>query len=158
VAALKVSHPVANYDRRSLGQLFGQLEQLMEDALGIKARPHHALCMQRDICSPQPSWLSLAATSSKMSISERAASLTKHSKPRRALLYEQAFPPKPFPKIPAKLLRNFSPRGPLYAIAATVHDVRRARDLKKFDLLAPEFRKQVHFAQQAAATRRSLPA
>lgn len=56
---------------------------------------------------------------------------------------EQAFPPKPFPKIPAKLLRNFSPRGPLHIIAATIHDVRRARDLKKFDLLAPEFRKQV---------------
>ena len=59
----------------------------------------------------------------------------------------QAFPPKPFPKIPAKLLRNFSARGPLYAVAATIHDVRRARDLKKFDLLAPEFRKQVCFRQ-----------
>ena len=55
----------------------------------------------------------------------------------------QAFPPKPFPKVPAKLLRNFAPRGPLYTIAATIADVRRARDLKKFDLLAPEFRRQV---------------
>ena len=45
VAALKVSHPTANYDRRSLGQLFGQLEQLMEDALGIKVRPQYSLCM-----------------------------------------------------------------------------------------------------------------
>lgn len=38
VAALQVTHPAASYDRRSLGQLFGQLEQLMEDALGVKAR------------------------------------------------------------------------------------------------------------------------
>lgn len=42
VAALAASHPGANYDRRSLGQLFGQLEQLMEDALGIKVS-HQAL-------------------------------------------------------------------------------------------------------------------
>ena len=38
VAALAVSHPGAHYDRRNLGQLYGQLEQLMEDALGVQVR------------------------------------------------------------------------------------------------------------------------
>ena len=59
-----------------------------------------------------------------------------------ALPMSQAFPPKPFPKIPTKLLRDLSPSGPLFVVAAAVHDVRRARDMKKFDLLAPGFRKQ----------------
>lgn len=61
----------------------------------------------------------------------------------------QAFPPKPFPKIPTKLLRDLSPKGPLFTVAAAVHDVRRTRDIKKFDLLAPGFRKQ---ARQKWAT------
>ncbi len=62
--ALKLSHPIANYDRRSLGQLFGQLEQLMEDALGIKARPHHALCMH---LTPWLFWLYLTPASNRAS-------------------------------------------------------------------------------------------
>ena len=61
----------------------------------------------------------------------------------KSLTSTQAFPPKPFPKIPTKLLRDFSAKGPLYVVAATVHDVRRTRDIKKFDLLAPGLRKQV---------------
>ena len=46
VAALSVTHPGANYDRRGLGQLFGQLAQLMEDALGIKVGPYDNLINQ----------------------------------------------------------------------------------------------------------------
>ena len=55
MAALTVTHPAANHDRRSLGQLFGQLEQLMEDALGVKARPISAACVTQDCMFTQGS-------------------------------------------------------------------------------------------------------
>ena len=71
---------------------------------------------------------------------------------KRALsCFPQAYPPKPFPKLPTKLLRDFSPKGPLYTVAATVHDVRRSRDLKKFDLLAAGFRKQARHLNPPAS-------
>ena len=39
VEQLREELPQAGYDRRSLGQLIGQLMQFQEDALGINVRP-----------------------------------------------------------------------------------------------------------------------
>ena len=59
VEQLREELPQAGYDRRSLGQLIGQLMQFQEDALGINVRPDpglehpahacHLLLLQADI-------------------------------------------------------------------------------------------------------------
>ncbi len=40
VEQLREELPQASYDRRSLGQLIGQLMQFQEDALGVNVRSH----------------------------------------------------------------------------------------------------------------------
>ncbi|GIL62401.1 hypothetical protein Vafri_16623, partial [Volvox africanus] len=46
------------------------------------------------------------------------------------------------PKLPASLLRDFSPRGALYVIAAKCDDIMAARDLRRIDWPNPAKRKE----------------
>ncbi len=55
----------------------------------------------------------------------------------------QAFPPKPFPKLPTPLFRDMRPRGGLFHIAATCMRQQEARGLKKLDFASPANRKLV---------------
>ena len=52
-------------------------------------------------------------------------------------------PPRPFPKIPAKLLRDFSQYGSVFSIAAKCAEITRQRGLKKVDWQNPAKRKEV---------------
>ena len=55
----------------------------------------------------------------------------------------QSIPPRPFPKIPAKLLRDSSPYGALYSIASKCYEITKQRGLKKIDFANPAKRKEV---------------
>lgn len=55
----------------------------------------------------------------------------------------QSIPPRPFPKIPAKLLRDSSPYGALYSIAVKCYEITKQRGLKKIDFANPAKRKEV---------------
>ena len=55
----------------------------------------------------------------------------------------QSIPPRAFPKIPAKLLRDSSPYGALYSIAAKCYEVTKQRSLKRIDFANPAKRKEV---------------
>jgi hypothetical protein len=59
------------------------------------------------------------------------------------VLLLQALPPRPFPKIPAKLFRDYSPYGALYSIAAKCHEITRQRNVKRIDFRDPAKRKEV---------------
>ncbi len=47
------------------------------------------------------------------------------------------------PKIPAQLLRDFTPKGPLYCIASKCDDIMAARDLRRIEWANPNKRKEV---------------
>ena len=55
----------------------------------------------------------------------------------------QALPPRPCPKIPAKLLQDVSPNGPVFAVAKKCEEIRRSKNLKKVDFANPARRKEV---------------
>ena len=55
----------------------------------------------------------------------------------------QSLPPRPFPKIPAQLLRDFSQYGSVFSIAAKCAEVTRQRGAKKVDWQNPAKRKEV---------------
>lgn len=54
----------------------------------------------------------------------------------------QSIPPRLFPKIPAKLLRDSSPYGALYSIAIKCYEITKQRSLKKIDFANPAKRKE----------------
>ncbi len=54
----------------------------------------------------------------------------------------QSIPPRLFPKIPAKLLRDSSPYGALYSIAVKCYEITKQRGLKKIDFANPAKRKE----------------
>ena len=54
----------------------------------------------------------------------------------------QSIPPRLFPKIPAKLLRDSSPYGALYSIAVKCYEITKQRNLKKIDFANPAKRKE----------------
>ena len=56
---------------------------------------------------------------------------------------DQAFPPKPFPKLPAALFRDLRPRGALFHIAAACLRQQETHRLKKLDFASPANRKLV---------------
>ncbi len=55
----------------------------------------------------------------------------------------QALPPKPFPKLPVKLLEDVSPDGPLHLIATHCHSIVKQRNTKRVDFANPGRRKEV---------------
>ena len=61
----------------------------------------------------------------------------------KTLCHAQSLPPRPFPKIPAKLLRDFSQYGSVFSIASKVHELCRARQIKRIDWSSPAKRKEV---------------
>ena len=67
----------------------------------------------------------------------------------------QSIPPRPFPKIPAKLLRDSSPYGALYSIAVKCYEITKQRGLKKIDFANPAKRKEV--SCHTAVISRSIP-
>lgn len=64
----------------------------------------------------------------------------------------QAFPPKPFPKLPATLFRDLRPRGGLFHIAATCLRQQQAHQLKKLDFASPANRKLVTSGPRSSLT------
>jgi len=57
-------------------------------------------------------------------------------------LWLQALPPKPFPKLPVKLLEDVSPDGPLHLIATHCHSIVKQRNTKRVDFANPGRRKE----------------
>ena len=55
----------------------------------------------------------------------------------------QALPPRPCPKIPGKLLQDFSARGAVFVIAKKCEEIRRSKNLKRIDFANPARRKEV---------------
>ncbi|CAL8469788.1 g9330 [Coccomyxa elongata] len=53
-----------------------------------------------------------------------------------------ALPPKPHPKIPAKLFRDYSPYGSLYSIAVKCHELMQQRGIKRLDFQSVARRKE----------------
>lgn len=62
---------------------------------------------------------------------------------------------KTMPKLPAKLLRNYAPDGPLYTIASECGKLMKAKGLKRVDWQSPSTRKEVG-AGAAGGPHRSL--
>lgn len=56
---------------------------------------------------------------------------------------------KPFTRLPAHLLHDASPDGPLAIIAAACGEHMKAKALKRIDWLAPNLRKEVRLAAAA---------
>ena len=57
----------------------------------------------------------------------------------------QALPPKPHPKLDVKLLRDYSPKGPVYEVARKCEQARKALKgpVKRIDFSNPARRKEV---------------
>jgi hypothetical protein len=55
----------------------------------------------------------------------------------------QANPPRPFPKIPAKLLQDFSPRGALYVMGRLLHEWLASKNMKNLTM-SIVYRKEVN--------------
>lgn len=99
--------------------MVAQLLQFMEDALGVNVRA--------------------LAKASLLLVYGTVWSSTRH------MLGLQALPPKPFPKLPVKLLEDVSPDGPLHLIASHCHSITKSRGLKRVDFANPGRRKEVRF-------------
>ncbi|KAK9813885.1 hypothetical protein WJX73_003291 [Symbiochloris irregularis] len=54
----------------------------------------------------------------------------------------KALPPRPCPKIPAKLLQDLSASGAVFTVAKKCEEIRRSRNLKKVDFANPARRKE----------------
>lgn len=57
-------------------------------------------------------------------------------------LGKEAGAPKPFPKLPAKLFRDFSPNGAIYCVAKKIHGICRSRGMQRIEFLNPALKKQ----------------
>ena len=75
----------------------------------------------------------------------------------------QALPPRPHPKLDVKLLRDYSPKGPVYEVARKCEQARRALKgpVKRIDFSNPARRKEVRLlllhADHAAKSLRPAP-
>ena len=59
--------------------------------------------------------------------------------------HAQALPPRPHPKLDVKLLRDFSPKGPVYETAVKCEQARKLLKgpVKRIDFVNPARRKEV---------------
>ena len=64
----------------------------------------------------------------------------------------QALPPRPHPKIPAKLFRDYSSYGSLYSIAVKCHELMRQRGIKRLDFQNVARRKEVSICSRFCPT------
>ena len=124
---LQEQFPAAKFDRKSLGQLVGQIRQLQEDALGVKV----CVLSKPDLC--------FCCVSFGLHFPQRHGSCP-------AL---QSLPPRPFPKIPSKLFQDLSLKGSLWLIVSKCHEAMGARALKRVDFTNP-----LHRSQASALTQR----
>ena len=139
VQRLRDDVPWAKYDRRSVALLLAQLTQFMEDALGINVR-----CMPHTIPSQEPMQEHTCDPACSMRYLTQEGDEVHMQHPDDTCGgWAQSLPPRPFPKIPAKLLRDFSQYGSVFSIAAKCAEITRQRGLKKVDWQNPAKRKEV---------------
>lgn len=130
IEQLREELPQAGYDRRTLGMLIGQLMQFQEDALGINVRQavHPDLICVMRACLTDSCHKRLLSLPTKFCLALQAIQ-GQHKKQ---------------PKIPSKLLHNFTPRGPVFVMAAACHQFKARNPLvKRIDFLSPAKRTEV---------------
>ena len=136
---LQTSGGTFKFDRKGLALLVSGLMQFMEDALGLNVSSALQLTMRALRAGARPRWgRRTCRWPSRASCPPGCAlSWALRSAPHLQAMY------KSHPKLPARLLRDVSPDGPLAVVASLAAEVIKAKGLKRIDWLNPALRKEV---------------
>lgn len=119
VLQLKAEHQDAGYDNANLAQLLVQFLQFMEEVAGKN------VSLQSAPRAVVPGTLMHSAT-----VLQNAA-----------LPFQGTH--KAQPKIPIKLFRDMRGNGPLFALAARIHQIKKLRDMTSIEFNNPQRRREV---------------